>query len=111
MIELYSVERELHHPVQQVRHVQSVGRVVSLRLAPGAAIPETRNQPVLIVAVTDAELQLGAPGYEPRRTVSLRAGDVEALSAGVAVIKNVGPSHAQFNLIDMRAAPHWAGDR
>jgi len=104
VIELYSVELDVHHPVQLVRHVDHIGRVVSLRLAPGAALPENRNQPVLVVAVTDLELQVGAPGSGLTRTISLVAGDVEFLSSGLAVIKNAGRADAQFSLIDVQVA-------
>ncbi|MCR9129117.1 MAG: hypothetical protein NXI12_06320 [Alphaproteobacteria bacterium] len=104
MIELYSVDLEVHHPIQHVRHVDQVGRVASLRLAPGSAVPESRSQPVLIVAVTDVDLEVGVPQSRPTRTVSLRAGEVEFLSSGVAVIRNAGRAHAQFSLIDVRGA-------
>jgi hypothetical protein len=109
VIELHSMAWADPHPVQQVRHVERVGRVASLRLGPGAALPETRSHPVLLVAVTDVDLQVGAPGSRPGRVVSLRTGDIEVLSAGVAVIKNIGPCDAQFSLIDMRAAAFDSG--
>ena len=109
MIELYSVEQAVPHPVQQVRHVEAIGRVVSLRLVPGAALPETRDQPVLLVAVTDLDLEVGAPGSERVLTLSLQAGDVEFLRSGVAIIRNTGRADAQFSLIDVRGTPSDEG--
>lgn len=103
MIELLAVEGPPHGAVEQVAFIQEVGRVVSFRLAPGGAVPETCAEPILILAATDLDLEVGDPSGETRR-IKLQAGQAQLLSSGVAGLANLRAAEARFTLIDLPSA-------
>ncbi len=100
MIELSAAEGPIENPVEEVAVIDTVGRVVSFRLAPGEAVPETRSAPVLVVAVTDVRLDVGAQTGEAVR-IKLQAGQARLFPRGVAGLTNQGAREARFTLIDL----------
>jgi hypothetical protein len=100
MIELFAVTTPPHSTIEQVAFIENVGRVASFNLAPGGAVPETREAPLLIVAVTDLELRVTDPSNGERR-ISLQAGQAQLLANGVAGLENLGKAEARFTLVDL----------
>jgi len=100
MIELLAVDSPPYGAVEQVAFIENVGRVVSFNLAPGGAVPETREAPLLIVAATDLELAIGGQS-RASRSITLQAGQAHLLSTGVAGLENVGHAEARFTLIEL----------
>jgi hypothetical protein len=103
MIELLTGVGPPQGVVEQVAFIEEVGRVVSFRLAPGGAVPETCADPLLIVAATDLDLEAGDRSGEARR-IQLQAGQAQLLSNGVAGLANLGAAEARFTLIDLPRA-------
>ena len=103
MIELLTIDAPAHEAVQQVAFVEQLGRVVSFKLPPGGAVPETRAAPMLMIAATDLVLEPSGLSPDTGR-IELRAGEVHLLSFGVTGLANVGASEARFTLIDLPSA-------
>ena len=103
MIELISVQDQIQDVIEHVAFIHEVGRVASFRLATGAAIPETRATPVLMVALTDLAVEVSDPSHGFQHVI-LQAGQAHLLASGVAGLANVGPNEARFTLVDLPMA-------
>ncbi|MEO1039101.1 MAG: hypothetical protein AAFX09_06100 [Pseudomonadota bacterium] len=103
MIEPVAVSGPAGDPIEQIAFVEELGRVVSFRLEPGRAVPETRSTQLLLVALADLTLDVGAPLGETTR-IQLEAGQVRVFPQGVAGLTNAGADDARFTIIDLAAA-------
>lgn len=102
MFEPFAIDTPPTEQRSVVHYVSRAQRVVMFDLAVGQALPETRPQPVMLIASTELNLRVDRNGGTPV-IVRLGPGESLLLQDGVSQIINQGAFRAQFTLIDLAA--------
>lgn len=100
MFEPFAIDTPPTEQRSVVHYVSGAQRVVMFDLAVGQALPETRSQPVMLIASTVLDLRVERNGATPLN-VRLVPGESLLLQDGVTQMTNQGTSRAQFTLIDL----------
>ena len=102
-----STEFESDHTapvIAQVEFVEAIGRVASFRLPAGQGVPEHTARPLLLVAGSVLDLEIGTATDQAQR-IQLSAGQVVFLERGVSSLVNRGSEPAQFTLVEIPSTP------